>query len=207
MLLIGREGALAPDPGALRPWFLTAPWLVKPGRTRTQLAEGSRAEASWVGVYARASTNAAVCASACKALALPQKAVHRAGPYQSAKAPRARGTYVFGQLSPPAHSSAPPRRPAARPAASLGGRQKKEIIRRAARDAAAALHKGRRAPTSRNKNHHVRVIGSPPLPDAQAPRSRFLWGDFCWIRRQHGIASRHEVREARPAVSPVKARV
>jgi hypothetical protein len=25
MLLIGREGALAPDPGALRPWFLTAP--------------------------------------------------------------------------------------------------------------------------------------------------------------------------------------
>ena len=53
MLLIGREGALAPDPGALRPWFLTAPWLVKIRVPRTQLAECSRAEASWAGVYAR----------------------------------------------------------------------------------------------------------------------------------------------------------
>ena len=42
-----------PAPGALRPWFLTAPWLVKTSVPRTQLAEGSRAEASWVGVYAR----------------------------------------------------------------------------------------------------------------------------------------------------------
>ena len=107
----------------------------------------------------------------------------------------------------PGQTPAPRRSPAA--AAPRGARPKKKEPPGRRPGRATERRRGRRAPTAPNKTpeHHVRVARRPPLPDAQAPRSRFLWGDFCWIRRQHGIASRHEVREARPAVSPVKARV
>ena len=52
MVLAGRL-ELCARTGRAKALVLTAPWLVKTSVPRTQLAECSRAEASWAGVYAR----------------------------------------------------------------------------------------------------------------------------------------------------------